>query len=152
MRHHLASIVIAQFLQLGGLSSPGSADDLTDTREPTQRTETERTFVLTQMRLFLTAVAAIEEGLGAGDMDRVAREAAARGRKSTTTLVRPPTLTAKESETWKAMIASMRNGFDQIADEATARAPAEQINKTLAETMRNCVACHQTYRISVDGK
>ena len=152
MRHHLALIVIAQFLLLGGLSSPGSADDLTDTREPTQRTETERTFVLTQMRLFLTSVAAIEEGLGSGDMDQVARVAAARGRKAATTLVRPPTLAAKESDTWKAMIASIGNGFDQIADEATARAPAAQINKTLAETMRNCVGCHKTYRISADGK
>ncbi len=152
MRHHLASIVIASFLLLGGLSSPGRADDLTDTREPTQRTEAERTFVLNQMRLFLTAVAEIEEGLGAGDMDQVARVATARGRKATTTLARPPTLAAKESDAWKGMIASMRNGFDQIADEAAARAPAVQINKTLADTMRNCVACHQTYRISVDGK
>ncbi|TBW38263.1 hypothetical protein EYW49_09985 [Siculibacillus lacustris] len=152
MRHHLASIVIAQFLLLGGLSCPSRADDSPDTRAPTERTETERIFVLTQMRSFLTAVAEIEEGLGSGDLDQVARVAAARGRKATTTLVRPPTLAAKESDAWKAMIASMRTGFDQIADEATARAPAMQINKALAETMHNCIACHQTYRITVDGR
>jgi cytochrome c556 len=152
MRQYLASIMIAQLLLLGGLSSPSRADEVSDTREPTQRTEAERAFVLSQMRLFLTSVAAIEEGLGSGDMDEVAREAAARGRKATTTLARPPTLAAKESEAWKAMIASMRNGFDQIADQAATYAPATQINKTLADTMRNCVACHQTYRISVDGK
>ena len=39
-----------------------------------------------------------------------------------------------------------------IAEEAIARAPAAQINKTLADTMRNCVACHQTYRISVEAR
>lgn len=45
------------------------------------------------------------------------------------------------------MFASVRGGFDQIADEAAARTPTTQINKKLADLMRNCVACHQTYRI-----
>ncbi len=152
MKNQLIGIMAIWLLVFVGVSSPSRADELTDAREPTQRTEAERTFVLTQMRLLLTSVAEIEEGLGSSDMDEVARAASARGRKATTTLVRPPTLTAKESDAWKAMIGSVRSGFDQIADEAAARAPAAQINKTLADTMRNCVACHQSYRISVDGQ
>jgi cytochrome c556 len=94
----------------------------------------------------------IEDGLGSGDMDKVAREAAARGRKANATLARPPTLSGKESDAWRSMIGSVRTGFDQIAAEAIARAPAAQINKTLADMMRNCVACHQTYRISVEAR
>jgi cytochrome c556 len=47
------------------------------------------------------------------------------------------------------MFLSVRNGFDAVADQAKDHAPAATINKTLADTMRNCVACHQTYRIAV---
>lgn len=152
MRRPLASIVIVPLLLFGVAPSPSLAAEWTDTREPTARTEEERAFVLGQMRLFLTAVTEIEDGLGAGDMDHVAREATARGRKATTTLVRPPTIAAKESDSWKALIVTMRSGFDQIADQATAHAPVQQINKTLADTMHTCIACHQTYRITVDGR
>jgi cytochrome c556 len=149
MRRHLALIVIAQFMVLGLLAA--RAEDLTDRREPAQRTEAEKDFVLDQMRLFLTSIVGIEDGLGSGDMDRVAREAAARGRKANVTLARPPALAAKESEAWKAMFASTRGGFDKISEQAAAHAPAAEINGTLADTMRNCVACHQTYRIAVEA-
>ena len=40
------------------------AEDLTDTREPAQRTEAEKNFILDQMRLFLTSIVGIAEGLG----------------------------------------------------------------------------------------
>jgi cytochrome c556 len=152
MRHQLALLVILACLFLGAVASPGEAGGTADTREPVQRTEAERTFVLDQMRLFLGSIVEVEDGLGSGDMDQVAHEAAARGRKANATLVRPPTLAAKESDAWKSMIASVRMGFDRIAEQATAHAPAADINKTLADTMRNCVACHQTYRIAVDAR
>ncbi|WP_175596493.1 hypothetical protein [Bradyrhizobium embrapense] len=152
MHSRIAPIVIAVFALLGAIAPPAGAEQPTDTREPVQRTEAERAFVLEQMRLFLTTVVEIEEGLGSGDLDLVAREAAARGRKANAALARPPTLAAKESDAWKAMIGSVRSGFDQIAEEAAARAPTAKINKTLADTMRNCVACHQAYRIAAEAR
>jgi hypothetical protein len=84
-------------------------------------------------------------------MDKVAREAAARGRKANLNLPRPPGLAAKESEAWKSMFASVRGGFDMIAEKAAAHAPATEINRILGDTMRNCAACHQTYRIEISG-
>ena len=152
MRHRIAPIVIALAALLGAMTSPARADETTDTREPVQRTDTEKAFVLEQMRLFLASIVEVEEGLGSGDLDLVAREAAARGRKANAVLARPPTLAVKESDAWKSMIGSVRSGFDQIAEQATARAPAAKINKTLADTMRNCVACHQAYRISAEAR
>ncbi|WP_249131629.1 MULTISPECIES: hypothetical protein [unclassified Bradyrhizobium] len=152
MRYRIAPIVIAVLALLGAIACPAGAEQPTDTREPVQRTDAEKAFVLEQMRLFLATVVEVEEGLGSGDLDLVAREAAARGRKANAALVRPPTLAAKESDAWKAMIGSVRSGFDQIAEQAAARAPAAKINKTLADTMRNCVACHQAYRISPEAR
>ncbi|QOZ34822.1 hypothetical protein [Bradyrhizobium sp. CCBAU 53421] len=152
MRYRIAAIVISLSALLGAIASNAGADETTDTRQPVQRTDAEKAFVLDQMRLFLTSIAEIEEGLGSGDLDLVAREAAARGRKANAALARPATLAAKESDAWKSMIGSVRNGFDQITEQATTRAPAAKINKTLADTMRNCVACHQTYRISAEAR
>lgn len=137
---------------LGALASSGRAGDMVDTREQAFRTEAEKAFILDQMRLLLNSITEIEEGLGTGEMDLIAREAAARGRKVNVTLARPPSLAAKESEAWKSMFLSVRNGFDAVADQARDHAPAATINKTLADTMRNCVACHQTYRIAVEAR
>ena len=125
--------------------------ETTDTREAVQRTGVEKDFILDQMRLLLSSVVEVEDGLGSGDMDQVAREAAARGRKANVNLPKPSTLSAKESDAWKAMFGSVRTGFDAVADKAKAHAPASEINKMLADTMRNCVACHQTYRIEVQA-
>lgn len=152
MLQRLASVVIVQCLLLIAFISLGSAGETADTREPVQRTEAEKAFVLDQMRLFLASITEVEEALGSGDMDKVAREAAARGRKANVTLARPSTLASKESEAWKMMMGSTRTGFDRIAEEASAHASPANINKIVADTMRNCVACHQTYRISVDGR
>jgi hypothetical protein len=152
MRHAVALAFSIPCLFLGALASSGRADDMVDQREQAFRTEAEKAFVLDQMRLLLNSIMEIEEGLGTGDLNLVAREAAARGRKANVTLARPPSLAAKESEAWKAMFLSVRNGFDAVADQAQAHAPAATINKTLADTMRNCVACHQTYRIAVEAR
>jgi len=152
MRHSVALAFAIPCLLLGALASSGRAGDLVDQREQAFRTEAEQAFVLDQMRLLLSSITEIEEGLGTGDLNLVAREAAARGRKANVTLARPPSLAAKESDAWKAMFLSVRNGFDAVADQAQAHAPAATISKTLADTMRNCVACHQTYRITVETR
>ena len=152
MRHAVALAFAIPCLVLGVLASSGRAEDMVDTREQAFRTEAEKAFILDQMRLLLNSITEIEQGLGTADMDRVAREAAARGRKANVTLARPPSLAAKESEAWKSMFVSVRNGFDAVADQAKDHAPAATINKTLADTMHNCVACHQTYRIEVETR
>ena len=148
---HCQLSVILACLFLAMAPSPGGAGETADTREAVQRTEVEKDFILEQMRLLLSSIVEVEDGLGSGDMDQVAREAAARGRKANANLARPPTLAAKESAAWKSMFVSVRSGFDEIAEKAKARAPASEINKMLTDTMRNCVACHQTYRIETQA-
>jgi cytochrome c556 len=148
LKHYWIPVLAA--LVFGGVATPIAAG-AADTREAVQRTDAERDFILDQMRLLLSSIVEIEEGLGASDMDKVAREAAPRGRKANLNLARPPGLAAKESEAWKSMFASVRGGFDTIAEKASAHAPATEINRILGDTMRNCAACHQTYRIETSG-
>lgn len=136
-----ASIMLISTLLVG---SPVAAQDA---REPTSRTPAERTFILGQMRLFLNSIQAISTGLAVGDTSVVIAEASARGRRGTPVSAIPPGMKAKESPAWGAMMGGARAGFDTMAEAAAAGATSPQLIGQLGETMRNCVACHQSYRL-----
>lgn len=118
-----------------------------DTREAAVRTAAERAFILGQMRLFLGSVQAISADLAEGDMKAVAAEAAARGRRGTPLSEIPPGMKAKETAAWGAMMGGARKGFDGMAEAAASGATPVQVMGLMGETMRNCVACHETYRL-----
>ena len=119
-----------------------------DTREATTRSEAERDFILGQMRLFLQSTQAITVALGKSDLKTVEVEAAARGRRGTPVSAIPPGMKAKETPAWTAMMGGARRGFDDIATAAHEGAPPSELIGMLGETMRNCVACHQNYRLA----
>ncbi len=129
------------------LASPCLAQDA---REPAVRTEAERAFILGQMRLFLQSTQLIATALANTDLKTVADEAAARGRKGTPVSDIPPTLKAKETPAWTAMMGGARRGFDDIAKAAQDGTPPIALIGMLGETMRNCVACHQSYRLATE--
>ncbi len=119
-----------------------------DAREPAVRTEAERDFILSQMRLFLQSTQAITVALGKNDLKTVEDEATARGRTGTPASAIPPGMKAKETPAWTGMMAGARAGFDDIAKAAHKGAPPSELIGMLGETMRNCVACHQSYRLA----
>ncbi len=129
------------------LATPSLAQD---SREPAVRTDAERDFILGQMRLFLGSTQAIATALATDDVKTVAAEATARGRKGTPLSEIPPGMKAKETPAWTAMMGGARAGFDEMAGAAQAGAPPTKLIGMLGETMRNCVACHQTYRLVVE--
>jgi cytochrome c556 len=136
--------IVGLILLAALLAAPCRAED---TREAAPRTEAEREFILGQMRLFLESTRAIAAGLASGDLTTVAAEAAARGRKGTPLSAIPPGMKAKETPAWTAMMGSARAGFDSIADAARAGASPAALVGMLGETMRSCVACHNSYRL-----
>ena len=121
-----------------------------DAREPAARTEAERHFILGQMRLFLQSTQVITAALATGDLEAVAGEAAARGRRGTPMSAIPPGMKAKETQAWAAMMAGARGGFDDLAGAAQAGAPPAKLLGILGDTMRNCVACHGSYRLTTE--
>ena len=139
---------VARWIAAGALLvSPCIAQDA---REPAVRTEAERAFILGQMRLFLQSTQAITAGLGKNDLKTVEDEAAARGRKGTPVSAIPPGMKAKETPAWTTMMAGARAGFDDIARAASEGAPPIKLVGMLGDTMRNCVACHQSYRLTTE--
>lgn len=129
------------------LAGPSLAQDA---RTPAARTDAERVFILGQMRLFLQSTQVITAALATDDLKTVATEAAARGRKGTPLSSIPPGMKAKETPAWTAMMGGARGGFDDLADAARAGAPPIRLVGMLGETMRNCVACHETYRLTTE--
>lgn len=121
-----------------------------DARQPAVRTEAERAFILGQMRLFLQSTQTIAVALGKNDLKTVEDEAAARGRKGTPVSAIPPGMKAKETPAWTAMMAGARAGYDDIARAAHAGAPVSELIGMLGDTMSNCVACHQSYRLATE--
>ncbi len=121
-----------------------------DAREPAARTEAERVFILKQMRLFLQSTQAITTALATDDLKTVASEATARGRKGTPISEIPPTMKAKETPAWTGMMSGARAGFDNIAVAAQAGEPPAKLLGMLGETMQNCVACHEAYRLTTE--
>ena len=139
---------VARWIVAGVLfASPCLAQDA---REPAVRTEAERSFTLGQMRLFLQSTQAILVALSKNDLKTVEEEAAARGRKGTPLSAIPPGMKAKETPAWTAMMGGARVGFDDIAQAAHDGAPPSKLIGMLGDTMSNCVACHQSYRLATE--
>jgi cytochrome c556 len=122
-----------------------------DLRTPTVRTPAQKAFVLEQMRLFVASIQQISEGLAADDKAKVAAAARPRGLIAIRALPnKPPGLSEAETPEWKSFGMATRNGFDAVADAAEKSASTAEILALLATTTKNCVACHQTFRL-VEG-
>jgi cytochrome c556 len=129
-------------------SSGGFADPSEDTREPAAFNAVERAYILGQMRLLVESIQAITAGLANDHMNDVVEAAAARGmRRNKDDPAYPKSIDAHATALWKQMGGGVRRGFDELADAAQNGAPKDKQLAILADTMRNCVACHQTYRL-----
>jgi hypothetical protein len=137
-------------LHPGPVAAQADTKKAADTREAAPRTQPERQFILAQMRLFLETVQAITTQAASGNTAGVA--ANARGCRADVHPTRPASLDAKETPAWKAMMSGTCTGFDQVADLARTGAPTPRIIGALGDTLGNCVACHQSYRLTSEAK
>jgi len=130
-------------------SASSFADPGEDMREPAPFNAIERAYILGQMRLLVESIQAITAGLANDRMDEVVEAAAARGmRRNANDPAYPKSINAHATALWKQMGGGVRRGFDELADAAQNGAPKEKQLAILADTMKNCVACHQTYRLA----
>ncbi|BBU63380.1 hypothetical protein MSC49_33150 [Methylosinus sp. C49] len=130
------------------VSSVATRGEDADRRVAIVLTAEEKAFVLGQMRLFVESIERIVSSLAAGDRTTAAEAAAARGGKRfQAENVMPATLGAKFPEMWRSFGQPMRKGFDELADGLAQGEPESRALARLGETMRNCVSCHQSYRI-----
>jgi hypothetical protein len=108
--------------------------------------DTERNFILHEMRDLLAAAQAILEATVADDRQRVIESARAAGVGPQGPAQHiPPGLRAKLPEAFRKLGLGTHQAFDDIASGAEAGVSRDALLKQLAATMQRCVACHAAY-------
>ncbi|WP_197722846.1 hypothetical protein [Sulfurivermis fontis] len=110
---------------------------------------TERDFVLNEMRHLLAASQTILQAALDGDMAQVATQARKMGMADVQNIppeVRGPLLGKLPLE-FKQLGFSVHEGMDAIAVDAESLADPDHTLRQLAELMNRCVACHATYTV-----
>lgn len=106
----------------------------------------ERSFVLAEMRAFLTTVQGITAAISREDMAAVASLAKASG--IATTVGTPVTLMKKLPLQFKQLGLGVHRDFDQLALDAEQLSDPGHSLKQLADITAKCVACHATYQFT----
>ncbi len=115
-----------------------------DSREGIPLTGEERALVAANMRQMLASVQGVADALARGDRKAVTEAAAKSGMVMMQEL--PVQIRMKFPPAFAQMGMASHKLFDRIAREAgTAKGSAPML-KLLSESMRQCVACHATYR------
>ncbi|MDO8608273.1 MAG: hypothetical protein Q7R40_17195 [Phaeospirillum sp.] len=136
----LVTAVAMAVVFVRGNTAPGS-----DGRTALLLQESERNFVLAEMRSLLVANRTITAALAAGDAAQVAKAARAVGMAEAHD--RAPSLLAKLPLDFKRLAMAMHGGFDGLAAEAEAGAPMPALTARLLEQLDRCIACHEGFRI-----
>jgi len=123
----------------------GNTTKGTDERTAVLLGESERRLVLEEMRGLLAATQQVVEGLSSGDMKQIDQAATAVGMQATSTM--DVALKAKLPLEFKKLGFATHAAFDEIAAMARSGRDTASIQRKLADTMNNCIACHASFQI-----
>jgi len=140
----LVTVLAAGAFKVTVLGNTARADD---GRTAVLLEPAERQAVLEEMRVLLETTQAVVEALANDDLAAV--EAAARPIGSDAIATVDFALRAKLPLEFKKLGFGTHYAFDDIADMAKEGMPAKAIQRKLAETMNNCIACHASYQLPV---
>lgn len=112
-----------------------------------QLTESEREFILNEMRAQLDMLYVMSEGLSRKDLVTVA--AAAKRRGSDTLNTAPAAVFERTPAPFRDMIVASRAKIDQIAAEASNKVELEVILKRTTELLQLCNSCHADWQLKV---
>ncbi|SFN95427.1 hypothetical protein SAMN05216386_2236 [Nitrosospira briensis] len=129
------------------VTAAATADDI-DKRQVLHLTELQRDHVLTEMRALLSGTQKILEALYKEDMTAIAAHARSLGMG----------MAHKGEDHLKSVLPrefmqlgmSVHKAFDEIAADAEALKDSRYTLRQLSESMKNCVACHESYQIHVE--
>ncbi len=147
--HWMAIILLSTVIVGIGIKFivPGSTvdSDAKDSRIQVLLNAGERQKVLLEMRSLLEATQQIVEGLASNNMKQVADASSSVGMQATSTM--DVTLKTKLPMEFKKLGFATHAAFDEITAMAEKGAGTTAIQKKLATTMSNCVACHASFQL-----
>jgi hypothetical protein len=127
-----------------GATSKGS-----DGRTAINLTVSERDLVLEEMRGFLISVQQITQGISEDDMQKVTKAAKAVGGAAQQSV--PGSLMGKLPLAFKKLGFDTHDKFDALALDSGSLGDGKQALKQLTILMKNCVACHEIYKLEAEG-
>ncbi|MCW8830325.1 MAG: hypothetical protein OQK32_02275 [Gammaproteobacteria bacterium] len=116
-----------------------------DGRQSLMLEEGERDLVLTEMRMFLSAVQQIIQAANQDDPEAIAAAATIVGRAAQAAV--PGSLMKKLPLEFKRLGFDTHNKFDELAASAKQFGDPAFSLEQLSELMQNCVSCHAAYRV-----
>ncbi len=135
-------------IALIALAFSGSATANTnDGRQALLLTPAERALVLTEMRLFLSTVQAITEGVSKENLPLIIKAARKAGVRAQPGM--PASLTQKLPLNFKILGRDTHKKFDLLALDAEELGDPQLSLQQLSELMNNCISCHATYKIEI---
>ncbi|OOG23417.1 hypothetical protein B1C78_11385 [Thioalkalivibrio denitrificans] len=120
----------------------------TDSRAPLVLNETEKNYVLWEMREMLIAVQGILEGLSNEDMERVSSAATVMGTHAADQV--PAVTVAKLPLQFRVWATETHEDFDAISIAARSGESPDMLMFRASSMLNTCIACHATYRIKVE--
>ncbi len=126
----------------------GAVVPSSDGRQSIQLESVERDLVLAEMRIFLSSMQQITEGLSKEDMSQVVTAARKVGMAAQQAV--PGSLVGKLPLAFKKLGFDTHKKFDQLALDAESLGDPQLSLQQLAELANNCVACHATFRMDVE--
>jgi len=125
----------------------GSTAQAPDGRTQILLTTDERAQVLGEMRQLLASTQSIVEALAEHDFKNISAASSQVGMQATTTM--DITLKAKLPMDFKQMGFAVHQAFDDINQMAKEQKSTQEIQRKLADTMNQCVACHASFQLPV---
>ena len=148
----VVALVLA--IGLGGMAYifllKGQTAPYADGRISVLLTADERSASLAEMRDILESVQEIMEDTIAGDFDAARARASSQGMSAFNQ--EDPAVIAKLPIGFKSIGLGLRGGFDDLATTLESTDSAVEVLDELSTLMLNCVACHQTYRLGIEGE
>ena len=119
-----------------------------DSRSEIKMTKENREYVMAEMRGFLESVQKINDGIAKNDPNMVAGVGEQSGACKINTI--PQGLVRSLPYEFKQMGFHTHELFDVMSKMAKQKYDRQEIQVKMNELLNNCVACHQTYKITAE--
>ena len=124
----------------------GSAHLAEDGRMAVELTTSERTLVLSEMRLFLETIQEVAEAMGNNTLPQTTPALKRVGAIARDNV--PASLMGKLPISFKQLGLDTHDKFDELAELAASGNQAQATQK-LGQLLTNCIACHAAYKIEI---
>ncbi len=120
-----------------------------DGRSEIKMSAENREFVMSEMRGFLESVQKINDGIAKNDPELIAAVGGQSGTCKVNTV--PKGLVRSLPFEFKQMGFETHQLFDEMSQMAREKYDRRQTQMKMNELLNNCVACHKTYKITVEN-